>query len=134
MPLYLHADATHDRCLVQYADDVQMAVFGRPRDSDAMVMSLEQNLAALSLLFRNNGMKANASKTQLMVVGASQNLRMMPQTKVEFMGTTILGSRTVKNLGVVFDQNMTFSAHVDHVVQRCTGLLSGLSHSGMLRG
>ena len=32
------------------------------------------------------------------------------------------------NLGVTFDQNMTFSLHVDDVVQRCTGLLVGLSH------
>ena len=48
MPLYLHVDDAHDRCLVQYADDVQMAVFGRPHDSEALVASLEQNLAALS--------------------------------------------------------------------------------------
>ena len=129
MPLYLHADVTHDRCLVQYADDVQIAVFGRPRDSDALVNSLERNLAALSLWFRKNGMKVNASKTQLIVLGTCQNLRVMPQIQVEFMGAMVVGSRTVKNLGVVFDQNMTFSAHVDDVVRRCTGLLCGLSHS-----
>ena len=35
----------------------------------------------------------------------------------------------MRNLGVVFDQNMTFAAHVDDVVRRCTGLLIGLSHS-----
>ena len=106
-----------------------MAVFGRQRDSDALVLSLEQNLAALSHWFQKNAMNVNASKTQLIVVGTGQSLSMMPQIQVEFMGATILGSRTVKNLGVVFDQNMTFSAHVDDFVRRCTGLLSGLSHS-----
>ena len=129
MPLYLQVDDAHDRCLVQYADDVQMAVFGRPHDSEALVASLEKNLAALSHWFRKNGLKVNAEKTQLIVVGTVQNLRLMPQMQIDFMGATISGSRTVKNLGVVFDQNMTFSAHVDDVVRRCTGLLSGLSHS-----
>ena len=129
MPLYLPADVAHDRCLVQYADDVQIAVLGRPRDRDALVHSLEQNLAALSLWFRKNGMKVNADKTQLMVVGTSQNIRAMSEIRVEFMGATVTASRTVKNLGVVFDQSMTFSAHVDATVRKCTGLLSGLSHS-----
>ena len=128
-PLYLDVDTVHDRCLVQYADDMQMAVFGKPRDSGALVRSVEQNLAALSLWCVKNGIKINANKTQLIVIGTGQNLRTMPRIQIEFMGTTILGSHSVKNLGVVFDQNLTFSAHVDDVVRRCTGLLSGLSHS-----
>ena len=53
----------------------------------------------------------------------------MPEIQVEFMGATITESSTVKNLGVIFDRSMTFSAHVSDVVRRCTGLLSGLSHS-----
>ena len=53
----------------------------------------------------------------------------MPDIQVEFMGATVTGSPSVKNLGVVFHQNMTFSAHVDDVVRRCTGPLSGLRHS-----
>ena len=128
MPLYLDVDTAHDRCLVQFADDVQMAVFGKPRDSGALVRSLEQNLAALSLWCGKNGIKINASKTQLIVIGTGQNLRTMPHIQLEFMGTTILSSRSVKNLGVVFDQNITFLAHVDDVVRRCTGMLIGLSH------
>ena len=125
---YLHRkflSGLRSGCCLQW----NTAVFGRPRDSDALVNSLERNLAALSLWFRKNGMKVNANKTQLIVLGTCQNLRLMPQIQVEFMGAMVVGSRTVKNLGVVFDQNMTFSAHVDDVVRRCTGLLCGLSHS-----
>ena len=129
MPLYLDVDTAHDRCLVQYADDVQLAVFGKPRDSGALVRSLEQNLSALSLWCGKNGIKINANKTQLIVIGTGQHLRAMPHIQVQFMGATILSSRSAKNLGVVFDQNITFSAHVDDVVRRCTSLLNGLSHS-----
>ena len=45
------------------------------------------------------------------------------------MGATVACSPTVRNLGVVFDQHMTFSAHIDDVVRKCTGALCGLSHS-----
>ena len=45
------------------------------------------------------------------------------------MEASVAGSATVLNLGVTFDRYMTFAPHVDSVVQRCTGMLSGLSHS-----
>ena len=53
----------------------------------------------------------------------------MPLIQEEFMGTTIIGFRSVKNLSAVFDLNVTFSAHVDDILRRCSGLLSRLSHS-----
>ena len=45
------------------------------------------------------------------------------------MDADVAGSSTVLNLGVTFDQTMSFTSHVDNVVQRCTGMLCGLSHS-----
>ena len=74
-------------------------------------------------------MKINAQKTQLILLGTRQNLKQLPSISITFMGATIRGSSTVRNLGVVFDQCMTFTAHTDDVVRRCTGLLIGLSHS-----
>ena len=90
---------------------------------------LEQNLAELAVWLRKNGLKVNEDKTQLMVLGTHQNLRQLPPINVKFMGTTIAGSPTARNLGVTFDVNLSFAAHVTDVVRRCTGVLSGLSHS-----
>ena len=124
MPLY--AD---DACIVQYADDTQVLVSGRPGDIGALTRSMEQNLSHLSAWFGKNGLKINAQKTQLIALGTRQNLKQLPTISIEFMGATVPGSPTVRNLGVVFDQSMTFSAHTDDVVRRCTGLLIGLTHS-----
>ena len=124
MPLY--AD---DACIVQYADDTQVLVSGRPGDIDALTGSMERNLVRLSNWFGKNGMKINAQKTQLIALGTRQNLRHLPTVSIKFMGATVSGSSTVRNLGVVFDQSMTFAAHVDDVVRRCTGILIGLSPS-----
>ena len=128
MSLYLPDSASHERCLVQYADDTQLAVMGSPRDAVAVVKSLEEDLAALSVWFRKNGLKVNAEKTQLIILGTRQNLRQLPPTAVEFMGTEVTAAHTAKNLGVTFDQSLSFSDHVTEVVRRGTGVLSSLSH------
>ena len=73
-------------------------------------------------------MKINAQKTQLIALGTRQNLRQLPTISIKFMGATVSGSLTVRNLGVVFDQCMLFAAHIDYAVRRCTGILIGLSH------
>ena len=118
-----------DASIVQYADDTQVLVGGRPGDIGALIGSMERNLSLLSNWFGKNGMKINAQKTQLIVLGTRQNLRQLPTVSINFMGATVSGSPAVRNLGVVFDQCMSFAAHTDDVVRRCTGILIGLSHS-----
>jgi len=34
----------------------------------------------------------------------------------------------VKNLGLIFDQTLSWNSHLDLITRRCFGLLSGLSH------
>ena len=124
LPLY-----TEGAHVVQYADDIQVAVSGGTGDIDALVQIMEHNLALLSRWFGKNGIKINAQKTQFIILGSRQNIRRLPSVNIKFMGASVAGSATVLNLGVTFDQHMTFTNHVDSVVQRCTGMLCGLSHS-----
>ena len=124
--LHLYAS---DADIVQYADDTQVLVSGRPGDIGSLVASMERTLFELSLWFGKNGLKVNADKTQLIVLGSRQNIQRLPSVSVKFMGATVAGSPTVRNLGVMFVQNVTFLAHLDDVVRRCTGTLCGLRHS-----
>ena len=52
-----------DACIVQYADDTQVLVSGRPGDIGALTGNMERNLSQLSNWFGKNGMKINAQKT-----------------------------------------------------------------------
>ena len=124
LPLY-----AGDADIVQYADDTQVLVSGRPGDIGSLIVSMEKTSFDLSHWFGKNGLKVNADKTQLIVLGSRQNIKRLPPVSVRFMGVTVAGSPTARNPGVVFDQSMTFSAHIDDVVRRCTGTLCGLSHS-----
>ena len=89
---------------------------------------MERSLSSLDVWFRANGLKVNASKTQLMVFGSRQNLRSAPPIEVRFRGETICPVRTARNLGVIFDPCLSWDDHIAHVVRKCFGMLIGLSH------
>ena len=89
---------------------------------------MERSLSSLDVWFRANGLKVNASKTQLMVFGSRQNLRSAPTIEVRFRGETICPVRTARNLGVIFDPCLSWDDHIAHVVRKCFGMLIGLSH------
>ena len=124
IPLY-----AEDALVVQYADDLQVAVCGGMGDIDSLVQHMEHNLTLLSRWFGKNGIKINAQKTQSTILGSRQNIQRLPPVNIKFMDADVAGFPTVVNLGVTFDQNMTFTHHVDSVVRRCTGMLCRLSHS-----
>ena len=92
---------------------------------------MERVLASLDLWFRSNGLKVNAAKTQLMLLGSAQNLRNAPNLTVKFRDHTLVPISEARNLGITFDRTLNWDAHVSSVTRRCFGILSGLSH---LRG
>lgn len=125
LPLHV-GDSTN---IITYADDVQLYVSGPPSDITRLIRDLESSLSLLSNWYGKNGLKINAAKTQLIVLGTRQMTQRLSPISVSFSGSTIASSNTVKNLGVWFDSDMTFSTHTADVVRRCTGTLCGLSHS-----
>ena len=47
---------------------------------------------------------------------------------VTFRGVTLQPSTEAKNLGVVFDQNLSWNQHISMISRRCFGMLTGLAH------
>ena len=118
-----------DAMIVQYADDTQILISGKKKtETVKVVRRMEQALASLDLWFRANGLKVNASKTQLMLLGSSQCLRSVPSFVVKFRDRSLLPVPEAKNLGVLFDRFLSWDAHVSSVIQRSFGTLIGLSH------
>ncbi|KAF0294653.1 Protein muscleblind [Amphibalanus amphitrite] len=117
LPLY----TDNSTGIIAYADDVQLYVSGQPRDIVQLKRSLEGSLSVLSNWYGKNGLKLNAAKTQLIVLGTPEMTRRLPPITINFCGSTITSSDTVKNLGVWFDSDMSFVTHTSDVVRRCTG-------------
>ena len=117
-----------DAVVVQYADDTQLLVSGPKFQLHHTVARLEHVLASLDDWFRSNGLKVNAEKTQLMLLGSRQNLRTVPHFTVKFRDHSLIPCSEARNLGLVFDHTLSWNSHVALVSKRCFGMLTGLSH------
>ena len=124
--LALHTPGT---LIVQYADDVQIAVKGKKNQITELTSDMENHLSVLADWFSSNGMKINQAKTQLIVHGTKRTLQNMKPIHIKFGSSVIGESRTVKNLGLIMDRHLTFEDHISGLVARCTGVLISLSHS-----
>ena len=120
-----------DAVVVQYADDTQILVSGKKSEIQKVVSRMERALCSLDNWFRANGLKVNAAKTQLMLLGSPQNLRTVNDVNVKFRDQHLVPISEAKNLGLTFDRSLSWDRHVSIVTQRCFGVLTGLSH---LRG
>ena len=122
--LYIENDAQ----IIQYADDTQILISGKKDQLPNLITRMESVLGTLFDWFRQNFMKVNASKTQLLVLGTKPMLRNMPRITLNVRGATIEESDTVKNLGLLMDRSLTYEPHINHLSRKCTGFLVGLSH------
>ena len=120
-----------DATIIQYADDTQVLVSGKKSQILDVALRMEKALSSLDAWFRTNGLKVNADKTQLMLLGSPQNLRTLIDIRVSFRDHVLTPVPAAKNLGLFFDSPLSWDRHISYVTQRCFGVLTGLSH---LRG
>ena len=74
----------------------------------------------------DNSLRINPNKTDVMIVRCRQR-RLDVEFCVNFEGTVIHPSSSVKVLGMAVDCNLTLAKHVSLVVRRCYAIISGLA-------
>ena len=108
----------------QFADDTQILHTGTVNEIDQLVELAESTLALAKNHFNKNGLLVNSNKTKCIFIGSRQNLARIPgDTIIRFGGSEIKPSEYVKNLGVYFDQHMTFEKHIDEMHKKTMGSL-----------
>ena len=115
--------------VVQFADDTQLLISGKKGDLTLLVKTMEDALSALYQWFCANGMKVNATKTQMVVLGTPAMLRNMPPVEIRFCGSAVHDSGVVTNLGVTMDRHLNYQSHIDIMTRKCTGVLVALNHA-----
>ena len=114
---------------VRYADDTQVAVTGPRSKLPELQLALEAVLDTLCTWFSQHGMMVNAGKTELLLCGdRRQIVQITDNPQIQFMGETLHFSTSVKNLGVIMDQELSWDAHISAITKRCFGILIGLIH------
>ena len=102
-----------------YADDIQLFV-SVPPSSDAIaeaMKSIETCICAMTDWMNSNSLKMNESKTEFMILGSKNSLMKANhnQLVLHVGNQAILPASRVRNLGVIFDSNMSFIDQVSSI-------------------
>ena len=96
-----------------YADDTQLYIAVSPEDTGP-IDSLFNCILDIKSWMAENFMQLNQDKTEVLVIGP-EAMREKLNFKLETLA--LKPSDKVKNLGVVFDSNLTFEHHIKHITK-----------------
>jgi len=101
-----------------YADDSQLYLAFKPKEP----LSQEQARNKLMNCARDvksfltfNKMKQNDDKTEFLIIGTPKQLKKALYQDINICQSQILSTDKARNLGVIFDSEMNFSAHVNNI-------------------
>ena len=80
----------------------------RPRASGNTIAAMNKDLVSVPNWCFDNGLLLNPDKTKLIIYGSRQMVEKIPEFRLSLLGKALKPSETVKDLGVTFDENLTF--------------------------
>ena len=101
-----------------YADDTQLYITLSPSNFSQSMTALTDCLNDIRNFMAANKLKLNPDKTEFILIGPKYSRKQLHL----FFPTDILGNKVapasnVKNLGVVFDPNLTLTDHISQVIK-----------------
>ena len=102
-----------------YADDTQIYFSFPASELNSSLEYVNKVLFDLHNWFHSNKLSLNPSKTEFLLVGTKQQrLKLQQQnTNLSINSNTIVPSDTVRNLGVLFDQDLSYKKHISKICQ-----------------
>ena len=92
-----------------YADDTQLYLLIKPDESNQL-SKLQTCLKDIKSWMSCNFLMLNSEKTEILVLGPKNLGDSMSIATLD--GITLASSTTVRNLGVIFDQDLSFHSHI----------------------
>ena len=101
-----------------YADDTQIYLAVKPSNANISTEQMEMCLLDIHQWMSSNILKLNSTKTECLLIGTFQQLAKFNISVLNVSGVQVtLHQKPVRNLGVMFDKNMTMKDHVLGVVR-----------------
>ncbi len=99
-----------------YADDTQLYLSFRP-DDPTVAACISGCLADISAWMKEHHLQLNLAKTELLVFPSTPTIQ--HDFTIQLGSSTITPSSSVRNLGVIFDDQLTFKDHIAKTAQSC---------------
>jgi Reverse transcriptase (RNA-dependent DNA polymerase)/Endonuclease-reverse transcriptase len=98
-----------------YADDTQLYISFSSSDSVNSLSILSSTLDSVHSWFSSNRLSVNPSKTEFLLIGTPQQRSKLTTFSVSFHGNNLKPSESCRNLGVVFDSDLSFKSHISNI-------------------
>jgi len=98
-----------------YADDTQLYISFSANNSAGALAHLTATLDTVHSWLSTNRLSLNPSKTEFLIVGSKQQRDKLNFSSFTFGGNTISYAPAVRNLGVMFDSNLSFDSQISNV-------------------
>ena len=104
-----------------YADDTQLYYHCKISDAMSTITKINHDLNSISLYSKNNCLNLNTGKSNFIILGSIGNLSKIKQMSlppIVLNNDVIERKKTVKNLGVIFDETLSWSTHVNKMISK----------------
>ena len=113
----------HHHC---YADDTQIFQKTSLQNLKECVEGINSDLNNIADFSVNNCLQINADKSHFIVLGTKSKLAQLKRTNfppIKMNNEIITRETEVKNLGVIFDETLSFSKHISDLISNAVGRL-----------
>lgn len=115
-----------------FADDYQAILPVDFKNINNGINLVNADLVRINEWLNNRGLKLNTSKSKVMIIGTKAQT---DKINFETIPSITIGAekleycKHIKNLGVIFDENMSFEKHNDAKIQKIYGNLNRIRHT-----
>lgn len=115
-----------------FADDFQAILEADNSNLDYFINLVNSDLQRINTFVSNRGLKLNISKSKGMIIGSKCNIRKInfdTVNKLHIAGDDLEYCKQIKNLGVIFDENLGFVENDNMKIQKVYGVLNRINHT-----
>ena len=112
-----------------YVDDNKLYITFPVQQRPSTVADMNIDLTKIRNWCFDNRLLLNASKTKLMLFGSRQMIAKIPNFNLSLLGKHLVPSRCARDLGVVFDNHLSFSDHTVKTVSSCMSSLTQINRA-----
>ena len=109
-----------------YADDTQLYYSCKCENVQNTIENINSDLSRISDFSQKNCLRLNAGKSKFIVIGSRQNLKKLKNIRldpIKIDGKVIEREYEAKNLGVTFDEELSWARHVNLSIAKAYGKL-----------
>ena len=102
-----------------YADDTQLKITTKIDNINMAISNANKDLQSISTYCRNNALRINADKSYLLIIGTKPAIKTLDNYqigKLEINGEIIKRVKSTRNLGVTFDEVLSWRLHINKVI------------------